>query len=165
MDRVWVLVCDAARGRLFETHGPAAKLRLLHEFAHPQSRAKVNQLVSDHSGNRSAEGASVHHNAMAPSTNPREVEKEHFAHEMVEHLDQALRANQFDRLVLVAPPQLLGTLRSELKQQLQNHLLATVDKDYVHLDETTLAERLREAVRIPLSAQGDSRPHGSPNHR
>jgi protein required for attachment to host cells len=51
--------------------------------------------------------------------------------------------------VLVAPPHTLGMLKAELTRELEKHLLATIDKDLTHFDAPTLAERLRETIRIP----------------
>lgn len=149
MNCVWVLVCDSARARLFETRGIEPSWELLRVLGHPESRSKASDLVGDHSGQRSSQGASVHHNALAPSSSPKEVEKGHFVHTLVTILDQAMRSKSFDRWVLVAPPHVLGMVKNELTSELQKHLMASVDKDLTHLDTPNLAERLRDAVRIP----------------
>ena len=150
MNTVWTLVCDSSRGRLFETHGNDPSWNLLEVFGHSESRDKTSELVSDHSGQRSSQGPSAHHNALAPSSSPKDVEKGHFGHTLATMLDQAMRSKRFDRLVLVAPPHFLGMLKKELTSELQKHLVASVDKDLTHIDAPDLAERLRDFVRIPL---------------
>jgi protein required for attachment to host cells len=149
MNNVWILVCDSARGRLFETRGNDASWNLLEVFGHSESRSKASELVSDHSGQRSSEGPSVHHNALAPSSSPKEVEKGHFVHTLATMLDQAMRSRRFARWVLVAPPHFLGMLKNELTPELQKHLLVSIDKDLTHIDAPDLAARLRDVVRIP----------------
>jgi protein required for attachment to host cells len=149
MNKVWILVCDSARARLFEIQDGDLAWHSVGTFDHPESRGKASELVSDHSGQRSSEGPSVHHNALAPSASPKEVEKGHFGHSLAKMLDQAMRSKRFDRWVLVAPPHFLGILRNELSRELQKQLLTTVDKDLNHLDVHALAERLGDAVRIP----------------
>jgi hypothetical protein len=42
-------------------------------------------------------------------------------------------------------------MRSELTSELEKHLLTTVAKDYNDLAVHELSERLRDAVRVPLS--------------
>ncbi len=150
MNKVWILVCDSARGRLFETNGAEPAWKLLEVFGHAASRSKASELVSDHSGQRSSLGASVHHNALAPSSSPKEVEKGHFGHTLALMLDQGMRSQRFDRLVLVAPPHFLGMLKNELTPELEKHLMVSIDKDLTHIDAPELAERLRETVRIPF---------------
>jgi protein required for attachment to host cells len=100
-------------------------------------------------GHSSSEGGSVHHNALAPASSPKDVEKGHFVHTLATMLDQAMRSRRFHRWVLVAPAHFLGMLKKELTVELQKHLLASIDKDLNHLDTRDLAERLRDVVRIP----------------
>ena len=152
MNTVWVLVCDSAKARFFEIRGDRA-WHLVSEVFHGESRSKASELVGDQSGNRSSEGRSVHHNALAPASSPKEVEKEHFAHSLGATLDEAMRSARFRRWVLVAPPHFIGLLKKELTPELTKHLLSTVDKDMNHLSAHDLAERLREAVHIPLDQQ------------
>ena len=150
MKTVWILVCDGAKSRTFEKDGKERSWRLIEESVHAESRSRASQLVSDHSGRRSSEGASVHHNALVPASSPKEVEKGHFVHSLSTMLDQAMRSRRFDRLVLVAPPHILGMLRKKLTPELGKHLLATVGKNLNHLSGEELADELRDVVRIPL---------------
>jgi protein required for attachment to host cells len=150
MNTVWVLVCDSAKARFFEIRGGDPSWHLVSEVFHESSRSKPSDLVSDHSGNRSSEGRSAHHNTLSPASSPKEVEKEHFAHSLGKTLSQGMRSARFRRWVLVAPPHFLGLLKKELTPELTRHLMATVDSDMNHLGAHDLAERLRDAVRIPL---------------
>src|SRR5580704_3838117 len=118
MNSVLVLVCDSARARFFEVHDDVPSWRVVGHDAHDASRSKAADLVSDHSGRRSSEGGSVHHNALAPASSPKEVEKEHFAHSLATMLDQAMRTRRFHRWVLVAPAHFLGMLKKELTVEL-----------------------------------------------
>jgi protein required for attachment to host cells len=149
MNKVWILVCDSARARLFEIQDGGPTWRAVDTFDHPESRSKTSALVGDHSGQRSSAGPSVHHNALAPSSSPKDIEKGHFGHSLAKMLDQAMRSKRFDRWVLVAPPHFLGMLRNELSHELEKQLMATVDKNLNHLDVRALTQRLHDAVRIP----------------
>jgi protein required for attachment to host cells len=150
MNTLWVLVCDAARARLFDVREDELPWRLIEKFEHEQSRLRSSELVGDQSGRSSPQGASVHHNALAPASSPKEVEEKHFAHSLVTMLDQAMRARRFRRWVLVAPPRFLGMLRQELTPELAKHLMQTVDKDLSRLESHELVAHLRDAVRVPV---------------
>ncbi len=150
MNTVWVLVCDSAKARLFEVRDRDPVWHLVEVALHAESREKASELVSDHSGRRSSEGASVHHNALAPSNSPKEVEKEHFLRSLVTTLDQAMRSRRFYRWVLVAPPHVAGVVKKSLTPQLEKHMMRTVDKDLNHLGVSELAEKLRDDIRIPV---------------
>jgi protein required for attachment to host cells len=152
MTTIWILVCDAARARLFEVTNGDPTWRARGTFDHASSRRKTNELVSDHLGQRASEGPTVHHNALAAASSPKEIQKGHFGHSLATMLDQAMRSKRFDRWVLVAPPHFLGMLRKEITLELEKHLLATVDRDLIHLDTHDLVERLKDVIRIPPSS-------------
>jgi protein required for attachment to host cells len=158
MNTVWVLVCDAAKARFFELRGDSPTWHLVSEASHDGSRSKTADLVSDKAGRSSSEGNGVHHNALAPASTPKEVQKEHFAHSLRNTLDQAMRSARFHHWVLVAPPHFLGMLEKELTVELRKHLMKTVDKEMTHLAPRELAEKLRDAVAIPLCEQEVVRP-------
>ncbi len=148
---VWVVVCDAAKARTFEARPGDRALYPLDLAIHEESRKKASELVRDHSGSRSpegksAQGGSVHHNALAPRSSPKDVEKERFAHSLGRTLDHALRAARFERWILVAPPRFLGLMRKELTSELHKHLGATVDEDLTQLDAGALADRLAGVI-------------------
>jgi protein required for attachment to host cells len=149
MNIVWVLVCDASRGRLFEVHEGDAPWTLVEAFTHEESRSKASELVGDSSGRSSPQGGSVHHNALAPASSPKQVEQGHFGHTLASVLDQGQRAHRFSKWVLVAPPHFLGLVKKEVSSELTKHLMVTVDKDYTHLGPHELVEHLKDAVRIP----------------
>lgn len=157
MSPVWILVCDSAKARFFEAPAGDASWRLLSEAFHDGSRSKAAALAGDRSGSRAAEGGSVHHNALAPASSPKEVQKQHFAHELAETLDQARRSSHLDRWVLVALPHFAGMIERALTPGLKKGLLTTVGKDLNHLDQHQLEEALRESVRVPLGQQDGAR--------
>jgi protein required for attachment to host cells len=162
VNNVWVLVCDAAKARVFEIRHGDPTWHAVELVLHERSRSKASELVGGPSGTRSSEGRSVHHNALAPASSPKEVEKEGFAHTLATTLDQAMRSARFRQWVLVAPPHFLGLMREELTSELEKHLLTTVDKDYKDLTVHELSERLRDAVRVPVSDQEHPRGHETP---
>jgi protein required for attachment to host cells len=144
---VWVLVCDAAKARVFEIRAGDPTWHCVDLVIHEASRSKASELVGSPSGTRSPEGGSVHHNALAPASSPKEVEKGGFAHTLATTLDRAMRSARFQRWVLVAPPHFLGLMRKELTGELEKHLMKTVDKDFNDLAVHDLSERLGDAVR------------------
>jgi protein required for attachment to host cells len=159
---IWVVVCDGAKARLFEVRPDDPTFHPVGLMLHAESRKKTSDLVSDHAGSCSSEGASVHHNALAPRNLPKAIEKEHFAHSLVSELDRARRSARFKEWILVAPPHFLGLMRKELTSELRKHLKATVDKDLNDIDALALADRLHDVVASHVSDVGDEgRAHGS----
>ncbi len=157
MSTDWVLVCDAGKARFFEIRGGDPSWHVVEVLMHEASRTKSSDLVTGRPGQRSAEGVSTRHNALAPATSPKDVEKGHFMHTLAGRLDQALRSQRFDRWVLVAPPHVVGMLNSEVTREVESHRVATIGEDLNHLDAHALAARLGPPDRIPAAETTASR--------
>jgi protein required for attachment to host cells len=152
----WVLVCDASRARLLREENQeirtSAGIRrmpfvMMEEFAHPESRAKNRNLVSDRMGRtKPSMGTGEPYAAKVFRTEPKLVEAQRFARELAERLSHGRDENAFNKLVIAAPPQFLGILRSTLEERIKNCVTDWIEKDYTQLDDWTLAERL-EAER------------------
>ena len=123
---------------------------------HEGSRTKSSDLAAGRPGQRSAEGASTRHNALAPPTSPKDVEKGQFMHTLAGRLDQGLRSQRFDRWVLVAPPHVVGMLKNEFTPEVEKHLVATIGEDLNNLDVHALAARLGHPDRIPAGEKTTS---------
>ncbi len=140
MQRTWVLVCDASKGRLFRV-GPSRKdWELVRELEHPEGRAKGRDLVTDRPGRK--QSGSPQRPAMEPTTEAHEVESERFAHSIAKLLDHGLAVNSYAQLILIAPPHFLGLLRSVISPSVAKHVGLTFDKDYTGLDVSDLAQRV-----------------------
>ncbi|HZA15044.1 MAG TPA: host attachment protein [Myxococcaceae bacterium] len=142
MERTWIVVCDASRARFFMTRGNGGEWVKFEEIEHPASRMKSIGLVSDRPGRQLQSQGSHKKAAMEPRTNPHDVEEMRFAHSIAETLDLARAHDAFERLVIVAPPAFLGRLRQAISDRVRKAIYATLDKDYTHLDEDELHERV-----------------------
>jgi protein required for attachment to host cells len=140
MGRTWVVVSDACRARLFRL-GPRRQWQLIRELAHPESRAKGRDILTDRPG-RMKQSGSPDRPAMELTKPPHEVESERFAHEIARVLELGLAENAYDRLALVAPPHFLGLLRATINHSVAKHVELTFDKDYTALQPKDLAERV-----------------------
>lgn len=146
MNSIWVLVCDLARARFLEVDW-AKPWRVVSVAVHDESREKASELTSDRAGQRSAQGASVHHDALATRASPKENAKRAFARSLVATLEEAQKADRFHDWVLVAPPHALGVLKKDLTTRLSQRLLITVTKDLTHHTVGELMEKLADEVR------------------
>jgi protein required for attachment to host cells len=143
--RTWILLADAGNARLYASNKLASDWTLVREFSHPEARQHAADLVSDKQGEtrQSATGA---RSAMEPRTPLKKKEAEKFAHELAEALQKGLDQQAYERLVLVAAPHFLGLLREALPARVSEKISDVVEKDYLHLDEPKLKERLEEQL-------------------
>ncbi|KIT15983.1 host attachment family protein [Jannaschia aquimarina] len=61
-------------------------------------------------------------------TDFHELQKERFASDLADRLYKMAHAGEYDRLVLVASPQVLGVVRDEMHKEVADRLVATIDK-------------------------------------
>jgi protein required for attachment to host cells len=146
MSTTWILVSNASAGKLLRNLGPNKGIELVREFAHPQSREKNGDLVSDRPGRNP--GAGNGHGSFVPATLPKEHEAEVFAIELARELEIGRVANQFSRLVLVAPPAFLGQLNQHLSHAVKGLVSDKLEKDYTRASDKELSQHLASCVCI-----------------
>jgi protein required for attachment to host cells len=144
----WILICDSSRARLFSTQKRDEPWKLLRELDHPASRQNSTDFPA---GTRKSDTGGSYPNSYQPPTMPKEVEAEHFVRELGEALEEGRVQNQFERLVLVAPPQFLGLLRAQLSAPALKMVVATLDKDLTRHEARELPERLAD---LPFEQPG-----------
>ena len=142
-DTTWYVVADATRARIIKLEAgpvrspdrverkivPALNL----EFAGRDLKSR--DVLADRLGQR----APAHPAAPA---DPQDDAKAVFALDLANVLDKALNEHRFDRLILTAPPEMLGKIRNALTEQVKHRILHANDKDLTQLPDNELAERL-----------------------
>ena len=143
----WVLVADAARARILRNEGPGRGIEreVVREFA--QDIPPGREIMADRPG-RGFESANPGRHAMEPSSDPREVEATRFLREIVAYLEKANTGRAFDRLVLVAPPAALGTLRAQVSKPLAAKVTGQLNKDLTHVPVHDMAKHLEDVMRV-----------------
>jgi protein required for attachment to host cells len=144
----WVVVADAHQSRILSVEDAGLLPQLRHTI-----RSRPDGTAHDESGDLSEVAdhprhASTHHGALRPSGDTSNESEHRFAKELVRMLERGLAEGAFQHLVLVAPPKLLGILRENLTLGLAARLRASEHKDYAHLADKELEQRVRELVRI-----------------
>lgn len=142
---VWMLVADGRRARLLVEPRRGAQLEEPVDWAmeisedelyHPQDRPP-----------RSHDRVGQGRHAMDKGRNLHEAEEEKFLKRIAERLGEAQKHNQFEHLVIAAPPRALGLLRAMLPAHAQERLCATIPKDILDENASKLRERLQESLR------------------
>jgi protein required for attachment to host cells len=151
----WCLVCDASRAHLFRTKPPGHRYELIASFDHPESRARVSDLVADVNGRKPAGGSrgvgvlrsrpgGFHGRpGVEADTNPKEVEAQKFARDLATELEKGLDEHAYEALVLVAPPHFLGMVRATVSEQVAKRVEGTIDKDLAAMDPREIERRVR----------------------
>ena len=124
----WILIADAGRARILESKSPGKGLQPIAGQSFENRIPKGHDLVRDQAP-RTHDSIGPGRHAMTGSSDPRRKEKRRFADELAEALEKAAGKNAFDRLVLVAPPQVLGDLRVALAPAVAGKVIHELAKD------------------------------------
>jgi protein required for attachment to host cells len=128
--RTLIVVADGARARFFEPRHDAHTLvsAAQADMVSPESRLQNQEIVADKPGRGfGSADASTHRHAFDPPHDPHKLEKHNFTVELARTLDGL--CDQYDRLVVVAPPRSLGELDTLLTPQVKKMVSHQVPKD------------------------------------
>lgn len=138
----WILVCDAARARLFEASGQDSALTEVACYSNPELRGSAQPNGNDEPLPRTHESQGAARHAIEPHTTQREKYEHQFAHGLAEMLVDAHAQRQFEQLFLVAPPRFMGVLREAIGTPEATGVAGEIVHDFVTLSPTELHEHL-----------------------
>jgi protein required for attachment to host cells len=127
----WVLVADGQRARILERVNPASEWITLPDETRSVEDPPSHEQGSERPG-RTHESMGASRHAIEPQQDYHEAAKVEFARALCQTLERAAEAHRFARLLLVAPPHFLGTLREELGRTARDRLVGSLDKDLTH---------------------------------
>ena len=119
-----VLVADGAKFLFLRNHGDADAIDLRVEDAAQQEDAADQDLKTDAAGRKPGGhtiGEADYH-AQA---------EERFAADAAALINRAAQSNDYERLVIVAPPKTLGALRARIEGEAAERIVAEIPKDLV----------------------------------
>lgn len=139
-----VVVADENEANFFDMKNaraaPTGRGTLLNDAAGLKDR----DLESDRAGRRFG-GTGARHGVDGERSSQRH-EVEQFAREVARALDGARARREFDRLVLMAAPRMLGLLRLSLPAPCRSTVAAEIAKDFVHRDVGVIRDAVPREV-------------------
>jgi protein required for attachment to host cells len=142
----WILVADGACARVFEHAGPGKGVAERPEFASQGARDPARAYASDRPGRtKDRFGHGRHAMEMADSKSAQEAA---FLDSVLAGLETALAASRFQRLVIVAAPRALGTLRKQLPANLDKVLYTTLDKDLTRSPVEAIEKQFAKVLSV-----------------
>jgi len=145
--KIWIVVADGGHARILvnvtKGGGLAPIVDGRFDEPHPPSR----EIASD--ANPRVQQSSVRgSHAVEPKTDAHEKMEQQFLLRLAGHLDQRLKAREFEGLILVAPATAMGFLRKNISPALAKVVVADVVHDYTHQDDRVVYERIKD--KLPL---------------
>lgn len=139
----WLLIADASKARIYSLIKARIfldttndkNLKLIGTYYHEESRKKSAELISDKMGEFGS-------GTFVEATPPKTHEAEHFAHELVNHLEAGRINKNYRDLIVVAPPAFMGLLHKFMSHELHKLVSKTIEKDYTQQNTKELLESL-----------------------
>ncbi|MCB2081681.1 MAG: host attachment protein [Rickettsiales bacterium] len=83
-----------------------------------------------------------------PHTSDRTLERKAFMREVAKYLDKALARGEYNRLVVAAPPKILGFLREALSKPVKDVIALELDKDLMQLTPAQVQKKKKKVVYV-----------------
>ncbi len=126
--KTWILIADGARARLASAEGHGMALHLVEKFEFRADHSPNRELGRDRPARvYESHGATRH--GIEPKTDAHRELKRDFSEQVAAALAEHLSRKRFDRLVVVAPPVMLGDLRTSLSEAVIATVVAEVAMD------------------------------------
>jgi protein required for attachment to host cells len=134
-----IVVADERQVNFFDTAALNSPLAAKGSMHNPIAGLKDQDLETDREGRRFG-GTAGHHHGVDGERSTERHELTRFAKEVGQRIEAGRVNHEFDRLILVAPPRMLGLLRQSLPDTSRSLLAAEVAKDVVHQGPNAICE-------------------------
>jgi protein required for attachment to host cells len=122
-----ILVGDGQKALFLRNRGSAQRINLVVERILEQENPATREQGTDRPG-RSIASVGVARSAMEEA-DWHHIAKERFANEIAKALYHHAHANLFERLIIIAPPKILGKLRKAFHPEVLERIAAEIPKE------------------------------------
>lgn len=140
----WVVLMNSNECRIFSFSKEKKALSLLKEIQHPENKGRNEDLVSDKPGHYNTSNASG--GSYAQHTDPKEVKIDQFVLEICKTLDDARNKEQFEKLIIIAPPKMAGHLSLHINKNVEKMITQQIQKDLVFFKQHELLDFLMQEL-------------------
>jgi protein required for attachment to host cells len=134
---IWIVVADGEAARFYSSRKRHEKLEPALPFEMRMPNPPTREQGASEPGRVFDSMGSARH-SVQPHVDWHREAKRKFAEEIAELLAEKAREKAFDKLVLVAPPQMMGDLRAAIDSATKTLVIGEVVKDLTHLSPTEL---------------------------
>jgi protein required for attachment to host cells len=139
---MWVLVADDGVARVYIRTGQHLRIR---SEIFPPSVPLDEELANDTVG-RNANSATGQRHKYEPSMNESRQDELEFAREICFWINKSAQDDEFERIVVIAAPKMLGMLRPGFSAVVQDRIIAEINKDLTGQDLKKLEKDLPSLI-------------------
>lgn len=124
--QTWIVVADGEKALFLRNKREVnnVELQTFHEMA--QANPATREQGTDKPG-RFSDGPTAHRSA-AEETDWHEISKKRFAKEVADELYTFAHKGDFERLIIIAPPMVLGEMRQEFHKEVSDKIVSEIPK-------------------------------------
>ncbi|WP_260484073.1 host attachment family protein [Sphingomicrobium flavum] len=122
-----VLVTDGRKMLFLRNEGDDKHMNLQVEKKERRDDAPDRELSTDAPGSVFSSGSSAR--SSYEETDFHQLEEDRWAHEAADRINSRALKNDFDGLVIIAPPKTLGELRKKLHKETEKRTILQIDKE------------------------------------
>ena len=123
-----VLVADGRKLLFLRNEGDAEHPNLVVEHAEEQDNPSTGDQATDRAGQASSPQGGAQ--SSVEPTDFHQIEEDRFAAEAADLLKRRALRNDYESLIIVAPPKTLGELRKHYHKEVSDRLKGEIDKDF-----------------------------------
>lgn len=143
----WIVVADGMRAQIYNNKGPGTGISAVLPEPMAADPLSGTEIANERPG-RVFDSVGEGRHGVQPATDPGRHHQKAFAAEIATILDQRLNNKEFQQLVVIAAPKMLGDLRAALGENIRKLVIAELDKDLSKLTIQDLARRVGEVIKI-----------------
>ncbi len=147
MKSIWILVANQAEAQIYASDRLWKNLQLADVLLNEEGSAHPRDLISDAPGRAFDRFGPARH-AMEPNTGVKEEQRRRFVKEMVERLETGHLKGDFDQLVVLAAPAVLGVIRKHLSGGLEKTVIKEIPKDVIGQGVEKIQSQLERAFTL-----------------
>ena len=145
MAMTWLVNADSTSAKIYKIVHIGGEFLEIKQVLRPESQMKSSDLAGDRPG-RSFDSAAAGRDTMVPHADPKDHEADVFAREVCRFIDHGRATKSFERLVVVAPPDFLGRLRSAISSATNKPVAESLAKNMVGCGEQEIRSRLESLI-------------------
>ncbi len=147
MKSIWILVANQAEAQIYASDRLWKNLLLADVLLNEEGAAHPRDLISDAPGRAFDRFGPARH-AMEPNTGVKQEQRRRFVKEMVERLETGHLKGDFDQLVVLAAPAVLGVIRKHLSGGLEKTVIKEIPKDVIGQGVDKIQSQLERAFTL-----------------
>ncbi|MBA4696552.1 MAG: host attachment protein [Legionella sp.] len=139
----WLTTFNSNTCRVY--HYSKNELDLFKTIEHPENRQHDTDITADKSGNYKSPVVGTS-GTFAQASDPKEIQVDNFAREIANLLESARTAGSLKKLILVAPPHMMGLVNKHISKQVEHLVLHDIKKDFMFLPEKELLRSVNHII-------------------